>query len=97
MSQEIGSLHFAAPQDLDVRALDSQRAWRSWRSSARQVLSHRTRGIRDVYNLYQDDREKWQALELWAENHDGCRPRGNFPDPSQSQKLNERYGIGTKK
>lgn len=31
------------------------------------VLNHRKRGIRSVYNLYEYDREKRQALELWHE------------------------------
>lgn len=31
------------------------------------VLNHRKRGLRGVYNLYEYDREKREALELWGE------------------------------
>jgi len=31
------------------------------------VLNHRKRGLRGVYNLYEYDREKQEALELWGD------------------------------
>jgi integrase len=30
------------------------------------VLNHRKRGLRGVYNLYEYDREKREALDLWT-------------------------------